>query len=140
MRSTIAALGCLVAGTLGLLALPASVARADSSVPLTQLASLHQMLLDSPAGLIFFSEGLSSTALLNGSDTASAIVVYRQIGWFPNQTFGCLPLNRLSKVATTIGLARAGGARYRMRADYFHGKDAANLSTSGSWFYFEVVN
>jgi hypothetical protein len=63
-----------------------------------------------------------------------------QIGWFPNQTFGCLPLNRLSKVATTIGLAHAAGARYRMRADYLHGKDATNLSTSGSWFYFEVVN
>jgi sugar lactone lactonase YvrE len=63
-----------------------------------------------------------------------------QIGWFPNETFGCFTLNKASVVATYLTLLQASGAQYRMRADYVRGKDGTNLSTDGSWFYFEVVN
>lgn len=63
-----------------------------------------------------------------------------QIGWFANETFGCFTLNKASVVSTYLTLLKASGAQYRMRADYSHGKDGTNLSTDGSWFYFEVVN
>jgi hypothetical protein len=46
-----------LAGLLGLLALPASGALADSGTSLTQLTSFHQMTVDSSAGYIFLSEG-----------------------------------------------------------------------------------
>jgi hypothetical protein len=63
-----------------------------------------------------------------------------QIGWFANETFGCFPLNKSSVVSTYLTLLQASGAQYRMRADYVRGKDGNNLSTDGSWFYFEVVS
>jgi hypothetical protein len=63
-----------------------------------------------------------------------------QIGWFANETFGCFTLNKSSVLSTYLTLLQASGAQYRMRADYVHGKDGANLSTDGSWFYFEVVS
>jgi hypothetical protein len=63
-----------------------------------------------------------------------------QIGWFANETFGCFTLNKTSVVSTYLTLLQASGAQYRMRADYVRGKDGTNLSTDGSWFYFEVVN
>jgi hypothetical protein len=64
----------------------------------------------------------------------------RKAGWFANETFGCFTLNKASVVSTYVILVQASGAQYRMRADYIHGKDGTNLSTDGSWFYFEVVN
>jgi sugar lactone lactonase YvrE len=63
-----------------------------------------------------------------------------QIGWFPNTTFGCFTLNKSSVYATYLLLTQAAGARYRIRTDYVRGKDGNNLSTDGSWVYFEVVN
>jgi hypothetical protein len=63
-----------------------------------------------------------------------------RIGWFANETFGCFTLDKASVVSTYLTLLQASGARYRMRADYIRGKDGTNLSTDGSWFYFEVVN
>jgi hypothetical protein len=60
--------------------------------------------------------------------------------WFANQTFGCYTLNKQSETEALFSLTEAAGAQYRMRADYIHSrKDTTNLSTKGSWFYFEVV-
>jgi hypothetical protein len=63
-----------------------------------------------------------------------------QFGWYPNETFGCFGLNKQSEVSQTFSLTEVQGAQFRMRADYVHSRrDTANLSTDGSWFYFEVV-
>jgi hypothetical protein len=60
--------------------------------------------------------------------------------WFFNSLFGCFKLNSSSKLATYLTLLKAGGARYRMSAEYLRSAaDKTNLSTSGSWFYFKVV-
>jgi hypothetical protein len=70
-----------LAGTLGLLALPAGAAYADSTTPLTQLTGFHQMVVDdvgafSSDGYVFLSEGTSSDALAtDGPDWAAGIVV-----------------------------------------------------------------
>jgi hypothetical protein len=64
-----------------------------------------------------------------------------QIGWFPNATIGCYTLSTASKISTYLTLLDAGGAQYRMRADYVRSSsDTTNINTDGSWFYFEVVN
>jgi len=64
-----------------------------------------------------------------------------QIGWFPNATIGCYTLSSVSKISTYLTLLDAGGAQYRMRADYVRSStDTTNINTDGSWFYFEVVN
>lgn len=83
MRSPVAALACtVVAATLGLLALPAAAASADtantantadSTATLPQLSSFHQIVVGS--GYVFLSEGISSTALLAGATSSTAIVV-----------------------------------------------------------------
>ena len=78
MRHRSTALACALTATLGLLALPASGARADSSVPLTQLTGFHQIVVDSAEGYIFLSEGVNSASLVTGGKSAaagSAIVV-----------------------------------------------------------------
>jgi hypothetical protein len=63
-----------------------------------------------------------------------------QFGWYPNQTFGCFDLDKQSEIAQTFSLTEAEGAQFRLRADYIRSrKDTNNLSTDGSWFYFEVV-
>ena len=53
MRHRSSALACALTAALGLLALPASSARADSSVPLTQRTGFHQIVVDSAKGYIF---------------------------------------------------------------------------------------
>jgi hypothetical protein len=61
-------------------------------------------------------------------------------GWYPNETFGCFDLNKFSEIAQTFSLNEAEGSQFRMRADYVRSRrDITNLSTDGSWFYFEVV-
>jgi hypothetical protein len=75
MRSAVVALGCTVTVMFGLLALPATAARADSTATLPQLTSFDQMVVDSANGYVFLSEGISSTNLLNGATKATAIVV-----------------------------------------------------------------
>ena len=78
MRHRSTALACALTVALGLLALPASGARADSSVPLTQLTGFHQIVVDSAAGYVFLSEGVNSASLVTGGNSAaagSAIVV-----------------------------------------------------------------
>ena len=78
MRHRPTALACALTATLGLVALPASGARADSSVPLTQLAGFHQIVADSAKGYLFLSEGVNGESLVTGGANAaagSAIVV-----------------------------------------------------------------
>ena len=65
MRHRSTALACALTATLGLLALPASGARADSSAPLTQLTGFHQIVVDSAAGYVFLSEGVASPYLVD---------------------------------------------------------------------------
>lgn len=68
-----------VAAMVGALALPAlatSAARADSTTPLTQLTSFHQILVDEQEGFVFLSEGQDSYGVLtNGADDIPGIVV-----------------------------------------------------------------
>ena len=75
MRFTVPALACTVAGTLALLALPATATRADSTATLPQLTGFHQMVVDSANGYVFLSEGISSESLLSGASSSTAIVV-----------------------------------------------------------------
>src|SRR5262245_9094068 len=75
MRSATTLL-CVLAGTLGMLALPASGARADSSAPLAQLTGFHQIVVDDAAGYVFLSEGVDSPLLIGaGATNATSIVV-----------------------------------------------------------------
>ncbi|MGH3167505.1 MAG: hypothetical protein ACRDN0_16655 [Trebonia sp.] len=57
-----------VTGSLGLLALTAGTARADTTSGLPELTSFHQMAVDAAAGYVFLSEG-------QGSASSSGIVV-----------------------------------------------------------------
>jgi hypothetical protein len=77
MRHRSTALACALTATLGLLALPASGARADSSLPLTQLTGFHQIVVDSAAGYVFLSEGVASPYLVDstGPVAPSGLVV-----------------------------------------------------------------
>jgi hypothetical protein len=63
-----------------------------------------------------------------------------QRGWFANTTIGCYTLSSTSQINTFVTLLGAGGAEYRMRADYVRSTtDTTNINTDGAWFYFEVV-
>jgi hypothetical protein len=68
-----------IAAMVGALALPVlatPAARADSTAPLTQLTSFHQILVDEQAGFVFLSEGQDSYGVLtNGADDIPGIVV-----------------------------------------------------------------
>jgi hypothetical protein len=63
-----------LAGALGLLAIPAAGAHAEttSSLPLT---GFDQMVVDNAGGYVFLSEGTGSEQLLDGPDSAAGIVV-----------------------------------------------------------------
>lgn len=68
-----------IAAMVGALVLPVlatTAARADSTTPLTQLTSFHQILVDEQAGFVFLSEGQDSYGVLtNGADFTPGIVV-----------------------------------------------------------------
>lgn len=74
MRHKVKLLVPVLAGTLGLLALPTGSARAETTTSL-QLTGFHQILVDETAGYVFISEGTGSEELLNGPDSAAGIVV-----------------------------------------------------------------
>ena len=60
--------------------------------------------------------------------------------WFTNGKFGCYALSTASKYANRLSLSSATGARYRVEPSYVPSKsDPTNITTYGSWFYFEVV-
>lgn len=59
----------VLAGTIGLVALPATAARADTTTVLSYLGAFHQVVADTADGYLFFSEGLPSDSLL--TDQAS---------------------------------------------------------------------
>ena len=60
--------------------------------------------------------------------------------WFTNGTLGCYALSSASKYANRLSLSSATGARYRVEPAYIPAKsDQTNITTYGSWFYFEVV-
>ena len=62
------------------------------------------------------------------------------IGWDDDTTYGCDALDISSHDSAPFNLARASGARYRIRANYLRGgRDLANLSADGPWLYFLVV-
>jgi hypothetical protein len=60
-------------------------------------------------------------------------------GWDADNKYGCDKLDIGSHDAAPFSLRQAVGDRYRVRADYIHGHDTANLSASSPWLYFEVV-
>jgi hypothetical protein len=63
-----------------------------------------------------------------------------QGAWFANGTLGCYALSSASKYANRLSLSSAAGARYRVEPAYIPAKsDPRNITTYGSWFYFEVV-
>ena len=69
-----------LASTLGLLAIPAAGAHAETTSALTQLTSFNQMVVDDVGsyaanGYVFLSSGTGSEQLLNGPDAAAGIVV-----------------------------------------------------------------
>jgi hypothetical protein len=60
--------------------------------------------------------------------------------WFTNGTLGCYALSSASMYANRLSLSSATGARYRVAPLYIPSKsDPTNITTDGSWFYFEVV-
>jgi hypothetical protein len=61
-------------------------------------------------------------------------------GWQPNRTYGCFALNKSSVFGAYFNLSQVAGTKWRIRTDYFRGRDGNNLNTDGGWVYFEVVN
>jgi sugar lactone lactonase YvrE len=60
--------------------------------------------------------------------------------WFGNGTLGCFALTGASAYASRLSLSGAAGARYRLRPAYVPSKaDPTNVTTYGSWFYFQVL-
>jgi hypothetical protein len=64
----------LVAGMLGLIALPTAAAKADTTAALP-ISSFHQIVADTADGYLFFSEGPWSDSLLNTANDSSPLVV-----------------------------------------------------------------
>jgi hypothetical protein len=64
----------LAAGMLGVITLPMAAAQADTSTNLS-ISSFHQIVADTTAGYLFFSEGAESDSLLTETNTASPLVV-----------------------------------------------------------------
>ena len=62
------------------------------------------------------------------------------VGWDADTKYGCDALDSASHDSAPFNLAQATNDRYRIRADYVHGKDASNASAAGGWVYFEVVS
>jgi hypothetical protein len=80
LRNKVKLLVPVLAGALGLLAIPAAGAHAETISSLTQLTSFHQMVVDDVGsytanGYVFLSGGTDSEQLLNGPLTAAGIVV-----------------------------------------------------------------
>jgi len=61
-------------------------------------------------------------------------------GWDADTKYGCDTLDAASHDRAPFNLAQAINDRYRIRADYIHGKDLSNTSADSGWIYFEVVS
>ena len=60
--------------------------------------------------------------------------------WAADSKYGCDTLGGASNDAAPFTLSQAAGAKYRIRGDYIAAaKDHGNVSTNGSWLYFEVA-
>jgi hypothetical protein len=63
---------------------------------------------------------------------------YSEGAWRTGTTTRCGTLNKASKVTIPLKLTEIG--RFRVRANFVRAKtDAANVSTTGSWLYYEVT-
>jgi hypothetical protein len=62
------------------------------------------------------------------------------VGWDADTKYGCDTLDVSSHDRAPFNLAQAINDRYRIRADYVHGKDPSNSSADSGWIYFEVVS
>lgn len=60
-------------------------------------------------------------------------------GWHADTKYGCDSLDGASHDTAPFSLSQATGARYRIRGDYFRGKDTSNLNEQGPWLYFIVM-
>ena len=74
MRSKGALFATVMVGAAALTVLPAAVARADTSTPLTQLTGFHQMVVDDAAGYVFISEGTKGTSGIVVTNTSGTYV------------------------------------------------------------------
>jgi hypothetical protein len=72
-RKSGAALVAVLAGAVGLIALP-TAAQADTTIAAPSLSSFHQIVPDAAAGYLFFSEGAESGSLLGEPDSGPLIV------------------------------------------------------------------
>jgi len=60
--------------------------------------------------------------------------------WDADTKYGCDTLDKQSHDSSPFDLSGAAGDKYRIRANYIHGKtDTVNLSATGPWVYFVVV-
>jgi hypothetical protein len=63
---------------------------------------------------------------------------YSRGSWRADLTTSCGALSKSSQVTMARKLSSTG--RFRVRADFIHGaRDIANVSTAGSWLYYEVT-
>ena len=62
----------------------------------------------------------------------------RKGAWRPGTTTKCGTLNKSSKVTMAVKPTALG--RFRIRANFVRAKtDITNVSTTGSWLYYEVT-
>ena len=169
MRLRLTALGCALAGTIGLLALSPATAVAANTAP----AGSAPQAVRSASNSLYASTRVANrlTGYYKTTKSRSGII-YRVFhghgtltlfatvypnrhgaclepeteqydagaGWHVDTKWGCDALDGASHDTAPFSLSKAVGASYRIRGDYFRGsRGATSLSKQGPWLYFIVT-